>query len=386
MTIGTPWITVCGSFARWSVPIGAEGFPSSLWFEVEAEYENLLSERADSAMIALLVPAMQRHLPMVVEGQVTDELAYHTANHYQGILEKTNGLARVAMHTSNVAPAKDRATGVATGFSGGVDSFATLADHHYDLQMRAWGRLTHLIFNNNGSHGAWDQRSLWLARYRNLRPVADLLGLPFVAIDSNMDDFYERGSHQATHTPRDASVAHLLAGGINRWFYATGFSTWDSHAESTYDTAYSEPFTFPLLSTGAITLSQHGQNLSRVAKTARVAELPDAYEFLDVCVSSTDGSNCSRCPKCLRTLLTLEVLGKLRPFRSRFDLEIYREHRDAYFGRVLLSRDPLANEIRQLIRKNRFPVPLSAYKALGLPLARGAAKRTVRCAKRLVRR
>lgn len=385
MKIGRPSIHEQGETARWSVEVEAAGLPASLWYEVPLQFRDLLSERADPALIALLIPAMGRHAEMVLEGTVTDELAYRVPRHYQWILERTNTVSRVAVRATDVAPALPRASGVATGFSAGIDSFAALADHFYDPAMGSWGRVTHLIYNNNGSHGRGG-RDLWRARYTEKLPVAERLGLPLVTVDSNLDDFYAPGSHQATHTPRDASVAHLLSHGIGRWIYASAYTLPLSHVSATYDTAYSEPFAFPTLSSSAIQLSQHGEHLTRVEKTANVADLREAQDYLDVCVNSSDGSNCSRCPKCLRTLLTLEVLGKLDLFDSRFDLDVYRSVRESYIGTVLVNRDPFSREIRELIRTVGFPVPASAYRAIGTRYAKAMPRKAVRAVRRLSRK
>lgn len=359
MIIGEPAIQETGQHSRWAVPVEAEGLPDSLWYEVPREFEGLLTDRADPALVALLIPAMRFGLQVVINGVVTEELGYRVSRGYQSILQSTHSLAPVPISFSKVSVAGARASGVATGFSAGVDSFATLADHHYDPSIGSWGRITHLINNNVGSHEAG--RDLWRARVGEKTTAAGKLGLPLISVDSNLDEFYPAGSYMQSHTARDSSVAHLLAGGVGRWFYASGIPLSSAHCFEASDPAYSEPFVLPALSTPALALNQHGELMTRVQKIALIAELQDAQEYLDVCVDSKDGSNCSRCYKCLRTMFTLELLGKLELFSSRFDLEVYLAHRNASIGHLMVGRGPAAREIRALMRHSGFKVPASAY-------------------------
>jgi hypothetical protein len=365
LRIGTPSIEDHGATARWEIGVDAPGLPERLWFEVEAAHGHLLSERADAAAVGLLYPAMRHGLDLRVTGTVTDELAHRLGTTYQTILEATHGLARVAVEAAAQAPAAPRAPGVASGFSAGVDSFGVLAEHHYDEAMPAWGRLTHLIFNNVGGQlGELDQQDVWRARLRHLRPVAARLGLPLVAVDSNLDAFYppfpECGENfLETHTIRNASVAHLLAGGIGRWFYASaGHGLACVNCARTHESSNSEPVALPLLSTAGLTLSPHGTELRRIEKYRVVAEIPDAWTSLDVCGFTIDGSNCSRCPKCVRAMFTFELLGVADRFESRFDVDTYSRHRADYLATVLSGVENARKvETLELLRQTGFRVP-----------------------------
>lgn len=365
LEIGTPRITRDDGLARWEVDVAATGLPERLWFEVAAAHGHLLSERADAAAVALLYPAMLHGLDIHVDGPVTDELVHRLATSYQSLLAATHGLTPIPIESPQQAPAAPRAPGVATGFSAGVDSFSVLRDHHYDEAMPSWGRLTHLLFNNIGGQlGELDQRELWRARLRSLQGVADRVGLPLVAVDSNLDDFYppfpEFGENfYKTHTMRNSAVAHLLSGGIGRWFYASsGHGLAYVNCALTEEPSQSDPVALPVLSTAGLTLSPHGTELRRVDKTGLVAEIPDAWTSLDVCGYSLDGTNCSHCPKCLRTMFTLELLGLLDRFEPRFDLGTYREHRSDYLATVLTDvENPRKAETLELMRQRGFAVP-----------------------------
>lgn len=55
-----------------------------------------------------------------------------------------------------------------------------------------------------------------------MRPAADRIGLPFVAVDSNLMAFYKSLAFKDTYTLRNVTVALLLQAGIGRSFHAAG--------------------------------------------------------------------------------------------------------------------------------------------------------------------
>jgi hypothetical protein len=288
---------------------------------------------------------------------VSERLFYSISSRYQALLQTVYPeLHTVNIYAEEVQPADEQAKGVATGFSGGIDSFSILADHHYSSPPPGF-ELTHLLYNNVGSHASGGDR-LFRERYERLVPAAERIGLPFVAVNSNLDSFYENFRFQKSHTPRNASVALLLQRGIGRFLYASAFDYSNIEVEETYDSAYFDPITLPLLSTGNLDALSVGSEYSRVEKTLQVTGLEDAHEFLDVCILDDKPSNCSTCWKCKRTLLTLEIAGLLDTFEDVFDLDAYRSVRESYLVSVLNSSDPLLQEIAEFAAHQNYTFPL----------------------------
>lgn len=302
-------------------------------------------------------------------------------------------LNQVSIYPENVICEQGKsASGVATGFSGGIDSYCALADHYFsDIPKRF--KVTHLLFNNVGSHGSGGEQ-LFRKRFERLIPTAELIGLPFLRIDSNLDLFYgNKLEFQQTHTLRNVSVALLLQGGVGRYLYASTYKYSDAFVGSTYDTAYSDLITLPLLSTDTLDAFSVGSEYSRVQKTLRVAELPVSYGTLDVCVNANNSSsytNCSECWKCLRTLTTLEIAGYLERYSDSFDLNIYKSQRKAYFATLLGSHDPLLQEVVELANERNYSFPLSSrlvyYSYSGLSPIMSFSKRGLRKLNHLTRR
>jgi hypothetical protein len=127
-----------------------------------------------------------------------------------------------------------------------------------------------------------------------------------------------------------------------------------------------------LLSTETLDCVSSGGQWSRVEKTGRVAGVPGAARWLNVCASvAAGGRNCSTCAKCCRTLFTLEMLGALDQFATAFDLAAWAKARNRYVSsQVLNSRDdsPFTREIREHARAAdyRFTAWQQAATALNL--------------------
>lgn len=389
MHIAKPVLTRRDGKLTWSVAVkGLVGAPERLWFQLPEQHAELVTDLVDPAAIGLLIPAMHASEPMDVSGPMTDELAYNLTHGYQHILEIViPGLSRIPIDTPNSVSADEPARGVGTGFSAGVDSFAVLAEHHFAPTPDAL-RLTHLTFFNVGSHTSGGRgRSIFHRRYEQLSPVAERIGLPFIPIDSNLDDFYSFTHFQQTNGPRNISAATLLQGGIGHYYLAGSVRFPHVRVHRTYDTAYSDSISLPLLTTRRFRPIAHGHQYTRVEKTLIVADTPASHSSLDVCTNPpSSGGNCSHCPKCLRTELTLEIIGRLESFRHVFDLEVYERRRTSYMDWVATARkSKLAGEIRDHARRVGFRLPpvLIAAPRHG---ARVAARKALSFARRARRR
>ena len=227
-------------------------------------------------------------------------------------------------------------------------------------------RVTHLLFNNVGSHGAGGP-ALFQERRARAASAAAEIGLPLLVVDSNLDAFYGAPfGFQQTHTPRNASVALLLQGGIGRFLYGVHLCPGGFVRGGTYDI---------LRRSGRPAAALHGKpravstgsEHTRVEKTLQVADLPASYRALDVCARGDAAGNCSTCAKCKRTLLTLEIAGLVERYAAAFDLAAYREGRDRYCGTVLRSKAPLNREI----------VAFAAH--AGIPVSAPILRRLARC-------
>lgn len=336
----------------------------NLWYRLDKKYGSFVSKRSDAALVALLIPAMQSGEDIYINGTVSERLYYTCSRAYQHVLRAMmpEQLCLVKVRAAAVQPAPDQASGVATGFSAGIDSFCVLADHYYASGVPDGFSISHLLYNNVGSHGSGGEH-LFRKRCARIRPLTDRIGLPFVAVNSNVSAFYDHNTlgFQRTHTPRNVSVSLLLQKKFGKFLYGSTYRYDETYVGNTYDIAYSDPVCLPLTSTGALDAISVGGEYTRVEKTLKVVDLEDSYYFLDVCVDPEDVGNCSTCWKCVRTILTLDIAGVLDRYEQVFDLEAYRENRNLYIARKLLSDDPLDREVVSFAREENFTIPIGAY-------------------------
>ena len=175
--------------------------------------------------------------------------------------------------------------GVVTGFSGGVDSFCTIKDHYFDNTLPSY-KITHLIFNNVGSHGGKnpeEARKLFNQRYEVVKGFTQDVGIEFIKIDSNLTDLLNM-KFQQTHTCRNASAVLQFQKLFGKYLYASAYPYKDCYTDKTYDIAYTDPIAIHLLSTETLECISSGCQYSRVEKTERISDLEYATRYLNVCV------------------------------------------------------------------------------------------------------
>ena len=360
MRIGAPEYRTTDSLTYIQTSVESSQDSRLLWYSVPREYTDFLSDLCDAPLVALLLPAMARGEDMQVSGRVSERLYHNVAGPYQALLQQMiPALHRVNVIAKNLVQSTGRANGVATGFSAGVDSYRVVADH-FLTDVPASMRLTHLLFNNVGSHGPVGER-LFERRYRHVAGIADRLGLPLIKINSNLDEFYEDRLHfERTHTPRNASVPLTLQQGIGRFLYASAYNYTDIRVGPNTTMAHGDPLSLPLLSTDTLDLASTGSERTRVEKTIQLAEFPITHDTLDVCLKETVQGNCSMCSKCLRTQLTLELAGLLGRYEKSFDLAKYRENRKQYIESLIPKTDPLSLEIVDYMESTGADFPAAA--------------------------
>ncbi len=333
----------------------------ALWFNIPKAYRSFISDSLDAALVALLLPAMRRKENIILKGPVSEKLLYNCRLNVQAFYKLfLKNIDIVDIKAESIVNDKPGSNNVFTGFSGGVDSFTTLQDHFYDQQVMPGFKITHLLFNNVGSHSSNDSR-LINEKYSRLKKLADSHDLPLINIDSNMHEFYAGFNFLQTHILRNSSVVLLLQKGIGRYLYSS-----DSHyyqisiKKFNSSMAHGDFLALPMLSTESTEILNTGSHYYRVDKIAKLTSETDTYQYLDVCIDEADANNCSACYKCLRTLLSLEVLGKLYLYENIFDLTVYQKNRFRFIYSLFRSNNVHDKEILKLAKKEGFVFPWTA--------------------------
>ena len=168
---------------------------NKLWFSVPSKYEDWLTDDVyDAFLVAALYPAMYYNEPIIIEGNVSHRLYYNCVHYVKSIIGYfRDGMSDVEISVQGYANAKKKYHHVGTGFSAGVDSFATFIDH-YVRETDPDYKIDSLFFFNVGSHGGGGDvaRRKFLERYNYLKPFPDEVGLPYIPMDSNLFDFYQK--------------------------------------------------------------------------------------------------------------------------------------------------------------------------------------------------
>ncbi|MGQ0502290.1 MAG: hypothetical protein ACT4P0_06740 [Panacagrimonas sp.] len=354
MKISSPRISRTDSGCEYRVRVETADGQRALWYQVDSRWGESLSSSCDAAAVALLIPAMARGEDLEVQGALSQRLFYHLSGPVQAMLKLVLPQLRcIRILANEVVCERLPTTGyVASGFSAGVDSFAVLADHFYDPAPPGF-RLTHLLFNNVGSHGLGGEGLFW-QRHERTAKVAARIGLPLIAINSNQNEFYKGFTFQKTHTLRNVSVALALQGGVARFFYASAGHYADCRLGPTSDMAQGDFALVPALATENIDTLSVGGQYSRVEKLLRVARIEDSLQTLDVCLSGSAPGNCSMCRKCVRTLLILEIAGMLNRYEAVFDLSRYRHKRSWGIRNIIDNSEPIPQEIVRFARERGY--------------------------------
>jgi hypothetical protein len=114
--------------------------------------------------------------------------------------------------------------------------------------------------------------------------------------------FYDEKWHGAALS----SVACLFSRHFNKAYIASSYHAADLHPWG------SHPLLDPYYSSSHFRIEHHGLEMTRLEKTALVADWPVGLQNIRVCQNDDSGaSNCGQCEKCVRTMTTLVALGKL---------------------------------------------------------------------------
>lgn len=342
---------------RLQCQVGSSAGRENLWYDVDSRYAgHLTTDRYDGFLVGVLLKAMALGEDVEIRGGLSERLHFNLTHYYMSIVSQlVPGLRPVRILADQQVRGGERPRGVGTGFSAGIDSFAVLRDHFVEEQRPGY-RVSHLLFNNVGSHGDRDfegARRLFVQRYEAVRGYAESIGLDFIRVDSNLSDLL-RMNFQKTHTPRNFSVVLLFQKLFGRYYYASTYRYRDCYVGEAYDMAFADPFAVHLLSTETLDCVSTGSQWTRVEKTARVAGMPEVARWLNVCTNvGAGGRNCSTCTKCCRTLLTLELLGRIESFEAAFDLRAWRRARNRFVSAEVLNgraASPFTREIREYAR------------------------------------
>ena len=371
ITIRQPKVSNCQNKSRLNAEIDVDGVTKEVWFEVDAEYAPYLCyERSDAFLIALLYWAMLNGHDIVCEAPVGEELLYQiTADLIPALVTHSSVLYSSKITAPVDVDSLPNAGAVGTGISCGVDSFHVLAKQASPNGTKNL-QLTHLAFNNVGSHGTGAKGQAAYAWHKSrAEAFCERHGFKLVLSDSNIADVFTQ-SFLVTHIYSGCFAIYALQKLWRTYFYASsGYDLNDFSIVNSenFGAGRYELLSLSTFSTHALKIYCEGVALTRLDKIKVVAEYEPAHDFLSVCGQHP---NCGKCRKCKRTLLELYAIDGLDNFRESFDIDYFNNHKDWYMIRFLSKhwqRDPYYVRIYPLL-KNRitFKVRVLAFLRCGI--------------------
>lgn len=332
-------------------PISWQNDDSGLWFAVPKVYKQFLCpERSDAFIVAMLWYAMITGSDIEFEAPMSEKMGFNIQHFLiPALCTKEKGYRRICLIGPTVDKPYGNKSAVGTGMSCGVDSFYTMQEYTKSTVPDKY-RLTHLTYFNMGAifHPNRSEKKEYSIKEfyettdrmseekcENARQVAELSNLSLVYVKSNLDSDYYRGAYGHTGVYRNCAMTLALQGLFSTYYCSSGgwpgyfdltLTEGSQHYESLLCTCFStESLTFIL-----------SDYVSRMEKTAAIADNPIAQRFLDVCFCF---NNCGRCSKCLRTLISLDLIGKVDPFRNVFDMSYFDSHKEDAYVDLLRTKD-----------------------------------------------
>jgi hypothetical protein len=293
-------------------------YPKQLWFSFPKEYAGYVTHRADGFAAALLPLAMTLGEDLEVCGPVDCRLA-HGLQEYLRVqsLWKPDQFKPVRLSCLVLDERRDALTMGAAGcaFSGGVDSFHTLWSHLLVNEHNPRYQISHaLMINGFDKDSDLDNTGSFNRLLEAYEPIMKKHGVALLVSRTNILQFIDPWVLKQSFGAIVTSSALVLGRLLARFYIPSSyrFTELGLYPEG------SHLMLDGLLCTETMEVIHDGAHLTRVEKTAVLAQWPDTHSRLRVCFNQTnvaDGSNvienCCLCEKCIRTMVTLDMFGVL---------------------------------------------------------------------------
>ena len=337
-----------------------------LWYSVDSQFEQYLcDDRCDGVVVSLFLAAMKYGYHSIKSNYpISRKLYYNLTYHVIPQLYLAGGkrLPRIKIDTP-LTDVTYNGSLVVTGMSRGVDSFSTMYEYGKQFELEEY-RINAFTYFQAGAHHGWDakmgrseetKQELYVNQMNKTKEFCAKYGYPLIVVDSNIDNIllnsgmFKEWSFDRTHTVRNLGIVMLLQKGISRYYYSSAYSLNAFKLTIDADMAHYEKWLIPHLCTESVEFYQSNQDWSRMDKVAKISQLEESYDYLQVCLVKS--KNCGCCVKCKRTLIELDALGEetLEKYKNSFDIETYkREHRQEWFESILTEKEKSTSEAQFL--------------------------------------
>src|SRR5690625_1216259 len=338
----------------------------------------LTHEVADAFVSALLMAAIMSGQDIIVKAPLSEVFYHNLENYLIYTICKAYNKPKIKVKAESLISPEFDPRAVSAGFSGGVDSFATVIQHTSKKCPKSL-TLTHLTLMNVGSYG---DSEVAFSHFSNdairSKEYAEKLKLPLVLINSNIGSAYRREECKRLRGFASRSIISLTSGILSlqklyKYYFISSSRTIDEIKLSHSNQSYYEPLIASYLTTHTTRVLIANADMNRIDKTKYISDIKYVQERLYVCAAdihnekqnktySKDGyPNCSECDKCTRTMFALELLGKLDFYSNQFNIHKYKYKKRELYDEMLRRKhsESQYRDLFLLMQENNYTMPIS---------------------------
>ncbi len=350
------------------------------YYEFEEKYkEYLCVTRSDAFVMGLLSSALETGNNIEFIAPISERLYYQLTTYYIPILSKYNAtypvypIKLIGPHNNKEIQNEKK---VATGCSGGIDSFYTILKNGQNCITKEH-KLTHLVYSSSGTLDNVEQRmtSTFKNTYEEVKKLATDCHLDTIGCYNNLFEFYKfpYKAFNMFYTTTFGSVAFALQKLINIYYASAGETiesiNFDLTKTDGHDSSVFDIFTLFCMNTENLSFYSSGMECSRIEREEYIADYLPMKKHLMICgvkyfckEERKHLKNCSLCSKCLRTMTDFYAFGKLDSLKDVMDINNFLKHKTKYIGKMMgQQKISYVRDMKETAKKNNIKIPFGSY-------------------------
>ncbi len=350
------------------------------YFEFDENYKKYLCpERSDAFVMGLLSSAMELDMDIEFEAPISERLYYQLTTYYIPMVAKYNSsypMNNIRLFGSYDDRQIKNEKAVATGCSGGVDTFYTIAKH-LSKDIPESNKITHIVYSSSGTSDFNKERvkNEYKKNITSILNIAKDCNLEAICCFNNLFEFYKipYRAFNMFYSTTFGSVAYALQKLIHIYYVSSGdpISNFSLNLNKTngHDSSVFDVFTTQCMNSENLTFYSAGMEYSRIEKEKYIADFIPAQKNLKVCAeiafmdnNNVKYNNCSICSKCLRTMVQFYSFNKLNNFKDVFDVEEFYKHKAKYVGKMIgLNKKSYVKDMKKIAKANNVKISFGSY-------------------------
>lgn len=324
---------------------------------LDKEYNGRVNATAEPFILPALLMALYYKQDLTVEGILSRDLFYGI-RHF--ILPAWNKMGYftptlIAKHIQEGLPQIKR--GIATGVSGGVDSFYSILNNITEEEKLDF--LLQILHHDISFSEDMEESNRYVTQ------VSQELQIPVVRLHSNIMCHIKQ-AFECVHTYINISHALLLQPLIGTYIYSSGFH-FNSSLLNFADSSLYDLLLAQAIKSSGFELVIYNPIQTRFDKIESISSNKITQQYLHVCFKNRlNSKNCTiYCEKCIRTILALDILNRIDFFNNVFDIPLFKKYRAYAWGESLyfsyIHHNVFHMELLAAAKNKHYTIPLRAY-------------------------